>query len=696
MRNQPRRLFIWTLSASLGTLVHAQGVLILNAAENDLMPIDSSAVFIDVEDQVALVQSTQYFINASTDTVFPKYAYPLPEAASAVKLRWFIDGLWNEASMVAQPPDTTLPGVGTGQGGPEPTPELLAYLGETPLYFRLITGIPPGATIAVELTYVQLMEYGNAHVELQAGTDQSSLWNGVLSSLRLFATVRSQRDITGIDVHGTGAWISGPATAFVSADSASLHLIAMDVPSDHRLSFEYDLDPLGYGLISMSNYLPDSMMKCDELGNGFFVLLIEPEPTSDVIEKDFVIVIDKSGSMEGSKLVEAKDAAAFMVNNLNIGDLFNVIAFDSQAISWSTGLQPFNASTQTTALQWISQIQADGGTNINSAVSMGIGNYTTSVPDHARPLIFLTDGQANESNQEILANASQLRLQIAPDLQLFTFGIGDGFNEQLLNQLAVQNNGASQFLQAANFSELMGDFYTQIQDPVLLAPTASFDQPDIQNVHPQTLMGLFVGQQMILVGRYDVPGLVDLHLEGTAAGVPVSFDYPIDLSGTFDEGRTFIPKIWAQQAIGALLNEYYAYPFGSELALSLEDSISSYSMCYGISSPFTSFVDDGGGSIVGVEEMDRSNPLIALTYPEPSSVNGPVTFDLQQFAKGERLEIRITDMSGRLILVKYLTAEAGGQWVWDGLDTIGRPVTGQLVYHLITGNGSLVGRFTRI
>ncbi|MBK6832675.1 MAG: hypothetical protein IPG92_18945 [Flavobacteriales bacterium] len=119
----------------------------------------------------------------------------------------------------------------------------------------------------------------------------------------------------------------------------------------------------------------------------------------------------------------------------------------------------------------------------------------------------------------------------------------------MLNQLAVQNNGVSQFLATANFSQVMGDFYTQIQDPVLLAPVATFDRPDIQNIHPLPLMGLFAGQQLAIVGRYDEPGPVNLHLEGSASGQVVSFDYPIDLTGEFDEDRTFIPKVWAQKAM---------------------------------------------------------------------------------------------------------------------------------------------------
>lgn len=676
----------------------AQGLLIVNAVQNQVLAIDSSHVEVTIEDQVAIVRSTQRFVNTLADTVYPKYAYPLPEAASAVRLRWLIEGEWSTASMVAQPPDTTLPGAGTGQGGQDASPQLLAYLGETPLYFRMLQGIPPGRSIAVELSYVELLPYANARVELLAGADYSLVSTLPLPKLGVAVSVRSQRALTGIDIIGTGAWSPGAASTTVTADSAALEVSALNVPANHGFSIGYDLDPLGYGLISMSNYLPDSLVKCDALGNGFFVLLIEPEPTTQVIAKDFVIVIDKSGSMSGSKIQEARQAAGYMVNNLNLGDRFNVIVFDNVATAWSGGLQPFNASTMTSALAWINQIAASGGTNINSAITLGINNYQGSAQGHARPLIFLTDGQDSQPNSVILANASQLRQQIAPDLQIFTFGIGSGFNEQLLNQLAVQNNGVSQFLATANFAQVMADFYMQIQNPVLLSPVASFDRPDIHGIHPLPLMGLFVGQQLAIVGRYDEPGPVNLHLEGSAGGQPVSFDYPIDLTAEFDEDRTFIPKVWAQKAIAALLNEYYTHPQGSPAAQLLQDSIASYSMCYGISSPFTSFVDpgNGGGWSIGEEELVGAEPVPHLAYPDPSTADTPLTFDLSAFQRGQRLLIRILDLTGRLLLEKDLSALAGESWVWDGRDSQGSQVKGQLVYQVVSAGGMWAGRLTRL
>lgn len=676
--------------------VHAQGVMIHDASTASVVPISSSHINLDINDQVALVTSAQTFFNDQPDTLTVKYGYPLASTASATRVRWMLaDSVWHTASMVAHPQDTILPGTG---GGATVDPILQGYLGETPLYFNINNPMPPGAWMVVEISYVELLPYANARVVFTSASDYSELTSQAVPEVTIDVSILSQRAITGLDIEGTGAWSPQAGAPYLSSDSASLHIAQQNVPASCGFTIGYDLDPLDYGLTIMSNYVPDSLMKCDLLGNGFFVLLIEPEPTSEVVAKDFVIVIDKSGSMSGSKIQEARDAASFMVNNLNLGDAFNVIAFDGSPISWSGNLQPFTAPNMLAALSWIGQINAGGNTNINDALTMGIQDFSTSVPGNARSIVFLTDGVDQSSNASILANAQQLRLAIAPDLQLFTFGIGEGYNEQLLNQLAVQNNGLSQFLEAANFSAVMSDFYTQIQNPVLLGPVATFDLPDVEHTYPDPLLGLYVGQQMVIVGRYDVPGIKQLHLAGYANGEPVSFDYTLDLTGTFDENKLFVTKVWAQKAVEALVNQYYSYDAHSAQGMMLHDSIVNYSLCWEVGSPFTSFTDDsGGGATVSIEESPTQQPRSGVaTFPQPSASGVPVVFDLTGVPLTGLVTIRILDVLGRTLFTADITSFCGGQWTWNGRDVNGNDTKGELIYLIDDGNTLRSGHLTRL
>lgn len=674
----------------------AQGLLVHDAENMGLLPIEDTGLDVLVEDQIAQYKSTQRFHNPSADTLTVRYAYPLMASASATSIRWTLsDSVWHTAVMIAAPQDSILPG--SGSNGANVDPALSNYLGETPLYFTIPVPVFPNEEVIVELSYVQLLSYANARVAILSESDYSEVLGGTLPHVVIDVRVRSQRDLMGIEMIGLGAWSPQVSGGYLNTDSARIHVDAMNVPMSSAFEVGYDLDPLAYGITTISNYLPDSLVKCDELDNGFFALLIEPQPTSEVVQKDFVIVIDNSGSMGGQNIGDAKSAAAYMVEHLNAGDRFNVITFNSSATSWSGDLQPFNSAMMSAALEWIDNISAGGGTNINSAISMGVQDFATASSGSARMMVFLTDGQDNESNAVILGNAMSLRQSIAPDLQLFTFGIGSGYNEQLLNQLAVQNNGVSQFLETADFLQVMNEFYDQVQSPVLLNPTATFSNADVTATYPSPLYGLFVGHQMVIVGRYDQPGPIELQLNGVAFGSPVSFNYPIVFTDTFDPNRLFLPKIWAQHAVQDLMNEYYGYPYGSSEATMIEDSVVSFSVCYGIGSPFTSFIDPGNGGVsVGIEEELPRNSNGLLVYPEPSIGGQPVSIDLSSFIRGTQLIFRLYDGTGRIMLELDLRAFAGQRWLWDGLDMNGSPVKGVLFFTLSDGERNESGRLTRM
>src|SRR5678809_1395065 len=91
---------------------HSNGVLIVNASDKTVLELKSTYVNTEVNNQVAIVTSTQVFFNQLDSTVHVKYAFPLYEDASAVALRWNLNGIWHSATFSSAAPDTTLPGSG--------------------------------------------------------------------------------------------------------------------------------------------------------------------------------------------------------------------------------------------------------------------------------------------------------------------------------------------------------------------------------------------------------------------------------------------------------------------------------------------------------------------------------------------------------------------------------------------------------
>jgi len=115
----------------------------------------------------------------------------------------------------------------------------------------------------------------------------------------------------------------------------------------------------GLGVLALSTLLDENSLQCDEFGDGFVSLIIEPESNVDTeaIDKNFTLVIDRSGSMAGDKMVQARNAASFIVENLNEGDRFNIIVFDAVVDSFASMHIDVSPTSISSALDYIATIE---------------------------------------------------------------------------------------------------------------------------------------------------------------------------------------------------------------------------------------------------------------------------------------------------------------------------------------------------
>ena len=195
------------------------------------------------------------------------------------------------------------------------------------------------------------------------------------------------------------------------------------IPSgDFRLFYDTATSSVGASVLS---YWPEGE------DHGYFLLLASPEISSDTSErqrKSVILVLDRSGSMSGKKIEQAKEALQFVVNNLREGDLFNVIAYDSEIEAFKTELQRYSETSRQQAIGFINGIFAGGSTNIDGALSTALDMIQdVSLPNY---VVFLTDGRptVGETNEaRIVANAKRHNQHAA---RLVSFGVGFDVNSR--------------------------------------------------------------------------------------------------------------------------------------------------------------------------------------------------------------------------------------------------------------------------
>lgn len=659
----------------LSTCFHfafSNGLCIVNVSTGSHLELVSTHTSVVVNDQVATVTTVQTFRNNLGASHLVKFGFPLSSTASATSLRWKYAGNWYSANFSPMPQDTTLPG---GGGNEVIEANIRNYLGDNPLYFDLLQSIAADSLLTVELTYVDLLPYAFNRVSFEFPGNYSAFQSDPLESQVMVFELNSQRTIDQL-----GSESHPNASVDLQPYHSVLNIQLFNQPANKDISIYYQLNANELGLFGFSTFLPDSSATCDDAGHGFFAFIVEPDPSdnTETIDKVFTLIIDRSGSMAGNKIIQARNAATFIVNNLNVGDYFNIVAFDATVISFRPDHVPFTVENQQAALQFIAGLTANSSTNISGAFTTAISQFQGSSTQQANIIIFFTDGEATAgitNTPDLLNHVHNLiNSNSVEGLSVFTFGIGSYVNTVLLNELAVQNNGFAQFLGNEELEAVISHFYLTVRNPVLLQTSMSFDPDIIVETYPAQLPNLYKGQQLIVVGRYSNPGTVNINFSGQAFGQPVSYDYSFDLADTSVANMQFLPRLWSKKKIESLYTQYLSTQSGSPAAMAIEEEIVGLSLCYGVISPFTSFEDNtGGGGSTGVNEFDSTpeaavqsllvtpNPFRTETWlrlPEGSSLKGTVW-------------MAIYDIHGRLVRMEELLAGDIGmtEWLWDGKDS---------------------------
>lgn len=165
---------------------------------------------------------------------------------------------------------------------------------------------------------------------------------------------------------------------------------------------------------------------------------------------NLALVIDRSGSMEGSKLEKAKEAAIFCLRNLTGADRAAVVAYDDEVrmVAHSRTLTP---ETKNSLIGEIRTIHSGGSTNLSGGWLTGaqeVANYQQG-SNYLGRVVLLSDGLANvgiTDTGELAHHAAELRQR---GVSTTTMGIGADFNEEALEQIALKGGGHFYFIEHA-------------------------------------------------------------------------------------------------------------------------------------------------------------------------------------------------------------------------------------------------------
>ncbi|MBE2280063.1 MAG: VWA domain-containing protein [Ignavibacteriaceae bacterium] len=648
-------LFIPVLMLALTSLLNGNGIVVVDASIKKVLKLNGVSIFTNVNGQVAETMVLSTFENQFTAPVNGKYAFPLSQSGSATKLRWRVNqGTWNTAVFSPTPQDTTLPG-----GGGNINIDLKNYLGNTPVYFEIPDTLQPEDMLEVEFTYVELLHYEFGIVNYFFPLNYTLIQNQQVSALNFNFSLASQREIISLQC------TSHPEAQITNTGNTGTVLLAGEnIILNKNIAISYSLSLQQLGLSGYSTFLQDSASIADSINGGYFLFVVEPEiDSSQILPKKFTFIIDRSGSMYGYKMQQAKSAAQFIVERLNPGDYFNIVDFAGDIRSFRTTLVEATQQNINSASQYINGLTASGLTNISGAFSTAIPQFFGSNDSTANIIIFMTDGQATSgitATNSLVTHINNLISGVNANLSLFNFGVGTDVNVQVLSQTANANGGFASFVGSENLEESITKFYLKVQNPVIINTVAQFTSNGIYEVYPGNLPNVYLGQQLLIAGRYDQGTISSVVLTGNRYGLPVSYEFELPLNDTTVTDYQFLTKVWAKSKIEDLTAYYYTLNPNSPQAIELKQEIIRISLRYGVLTVFTSF---SGGDPTGIEEEIEnsintpSEYTLSQNFPNPfsGSLSGVENQTTISFTLPERdyIVIRVYDITGRMIAIIF-------------------------------------------
>jgi Ca-activated chloride channel family protein len=321
---------------------------------------------------------------------------------------------------------------------------------------------------------------------------------------------------------------------------------------------------------------------------GYFLAVINGRQDDSIIPepKDVVFVIDRSGSMQGKKIEQAKGALKFLIQRMGPKDRFNIVTYAAEVDAFSAELTAPGSDRISAALMHIEAIQARGGTNIQAALDAALAQLTSK--DRTSQIVFLTDGLPTVGERDERKICEHVRKANLNGARVVAFGVGHDVNGVFLDRVAAQNSGLSEYvLPNEDIEEKVPGFYARMQSPLLLDTLVSMTGTKITEVFPKETGDLYGGQQMILTGRYAEPGRVRLSISGRLGQVQTEIVYKFDLAAGPSLGTShLVPRMWAARKIGYLVDEIRLNGQAKELV----NDIVRLGTEFGILTEYTSFL----------------------------------------------------------------------------------------------------------
>ncbi|HEY0530733.1 MAG TPA: VIT domain-containing protein [Actinoplanes sp.] len=561
------------------------------------LPLDRLSVRSRISGLVARTVVVTEFVNTHDVPLEATYVFPLPDRAAVTGMTLTADNHTVEAELQERAAARAAYDQAIAAGRRASIAEE-----ERPDVFTMRAGnILPAERVVVELSLVGPLPFEDG------------------AAMFRFPLVVAPRYIPGAPIPGPQAGDGQHLDTDAVPDASRITppVLLPGFPNPLRLSIDVEIDPAGLTLgdvrsslhtvsdrggtisirpgeradrdfvlrLAYSGGAQTAVAVPDESGDGdegvYQLVVLPPDDAKATAKpKDVVLLLDRSGSMGGWKMVAARRAAARVVDTLTTADRFAVLTFDHEIdhpADLGPGLSEASDRNRFRAVEHLSRADARGGTELLAPLVKGLDLLRAS-EGRDRVLVLVTDGQVGNEDQIV----QEVAAAIGPT-RIHTIGIDRAVNAGFLGRLATLGAGRAELVESEDrLDEAMEHIHRRIGAPLVtgLRVTGSGLRLIDDERSPARLPGIYPGVPLVVTGRYTGSP------EGTLT-VTGRLRDDTEFSTTVPLQRRTESAVVAQWARARLRDLEDTYAAGDH---TLEQRIVTTSLRYGVLCRFTAFV----------------------------------------------------------------------------------------------------------
>ena len=386
-----------------------------------------------------------------------------------------------------------------------------------------------------------------------------------------------------------------PATFFIDVNlSTGVPLADLRSPS-HQPKVDWENAALAH--VSLENdtgtrdFILDYRLSGREIQSGllvfegpqenFFLLTVQPPQRvapKDIPPREYIFVLDVSGSMYGFPLDTAKRVLQDLIGSLKPTDTFNVVLFSGASRVLSPRSLPANPQNVQRALTVIERQTGGGGTELEAALRTAIQLPRSDF--ESRSIVVVTDGYISAER-----GALNLIHENLNSTNFFAFGIGSSVNRYLIEGIGRAGQGEPFVVTRPEEARAAGErFRSYIESPVLTNIRVSYRGFDAFDVEPAAQPDLFAERPIVLFGKWRGRRQGQIEISGRSGSGTFSKTFDVAGSASRPE-HAALPQLWARSRIARLSD----FNFGGGDAESVRE-VTNLGLTYSLLTAHTSFI----------------------------------------------------------------------------------------------------------